>query len=534
MLVDARFVTEGSELTADLCVVGSGPAGIAIVERLRGSGLSICLVESGGLEPELATQRLYHGSNVGHRYYRLDACRFRLFGGTTNRWGGWCRPLEPIDFERREWLPWSGWPIGCQALEPYYPETARLFRLSEPSFDLATWRQRLPAPYVLDGDDFQSVIFQLCPRTNFAEGLGAGILAAQNVTTLLHANVTGIELDPGTNRLGGLRVQALGRRPFVIRPKAAVLATGGIENARLLLASRADRTEGLGNEHDLVGRFFMEHLHVPAGHLVGAPRRPSQRFYRREAYGGATVLGTIVPTARAQQRHRSPSASISIERLSYSFGTPYVGWPPSVTFGPIRLYRALRRRDACLTPFTKELLEKAYGFGRRWSTLQASCAALARTGSPAAADPRRIRSLYFRAEQTPNPASRVSLGDRRDACGVPEARLDWRVAACDTQSILTWLTALGTTFARSGVGGVVMPAPGWEAAIIGGPHHIGTTRMSAGPKTGVVDEHCRVHSVENLYVAGSSVFVTGGYANPTFTLVALALRLADRLRERLR
>ena len=144
-----------------------------------------------------------------------------------------------------------------------------------------------------------------------------------------------------------------------------------------------------------------------------------------------------------------------------------------------------------------------------------------------------LHSLYFRTEQAPDRASRVSLGDRRDALNMPEARLDWRVNRVDTESILVWLRTLDGTVRDLGLGRVVMPPEGWERGIIGGPHHMGTTRMAVSARCGVVDEHCRVHSLDNLYVAGSSVFATGGYANPTFTLVALALRLADRLRERL-
>jgi choline dehydrogenase-like flavoprotein len=145
-----------------------------------------------------------------------------------------------------------------------------------------------------------------------------------------------------------------------------------------------------------------------------------------------------------------------------------------------------------------------------------------------------VCSLYFRSEQAPDPDSRLTLSDRRDALGMPELRLDWRVNQVDIDAISGWLAALDGDVRAAQLGRVVPPRAGWERKIIGGPHHIGTTRMSASARSGVVDAQCRVHSVENLYVAGSSVFVTGGYANPTFTLVALALRLADTLRDRLR
>jgi len=533
MLIDARSVAPNTEFACDLCVVGAGPAGIAITDRLRESGLSIVLLESGGFDPERHSQKLFRGENAGHAYYPLDTCRFRLFGGSTNRWGGWCRPLEPIDFAQRHWLPWSGWPIDDQTLEPYHADAANLFELTQSRFDLATWRDRLPAHFGLENSNFESVFFQYSPETNFGETYRARLLAAPNVTTLLHANLTRIALDPNSDRVGLLRVATLTGQAFVVRPRVVVLAAGGIENARLLLASRDDRATGLGNEFDLVGRFFMEHLHVPVGHMLAAGDAVSRKFYRKATYDGVRVRGVITPTAAAQERNRLLATSIAIESASYSFGTPFLGWPPSLTFEPIRLYRKLRGgRFKAVVETLKQNTDRAAGIPRRLRTWNAARAARARASS--GTDGGRLYSLYFRSEQAPDPASRVVLSDRRDALGVPQIRLVWRVNPVDLEAISGWLDLFDRDIRASGMGSVIPPPEGWERGIIGGPHHMGTTRMSADPRHGVVDEHCRVHSVDNLYVAGSSVFTTGGYANPTFTLVALALRLADTLRDRLR
>jgi choline dehydrogenase-like flavoprotein len=533
MLVDARSVTSGREFACDLCIVGAGPAGIAIADRLRESGLYVVLLESGGFHPELATQKLFRGQSDGRSYYRLDACRFRLFGGSTNRWGGWCRPLEAADFEQHDWLPWSGWPIGPEALEQYRADAAKLFDLTDPRFDLAAWRDRLPPPLPLDGTDFESNVFQYSPETNFGESYRAQLFVASNVTTLLYANLTQIRLDPDSGRVGVLQVASLTGRTFSVRARVVVLAAGGIENARLLLASRADRPMGLGNERDMVGRFFMEHLHVPAGHMVAAPGTVGREFYRKALYHGARIRGVITPTVDARARHRLLATSIAIEPASYSFGTPFVGWPPPITFGPIRLYRKLRDgRLEKVAEQIKRTAERAQGVPMRFRTWNAARSARGRAELGRGSS--RLYSLYFRSEQAPDPSSRVALSERRDALGVPEIRLDWRLKHIDIDSITAWLDVLDRDMRGRGLGWVIAPAEGWQRELIGGPHHMGTTRMSADPQHGVVDEHCRVHSVDNLYIAGSSVFTTGGYANPTFTLVALALRLADTLRERLR
>jgi choline dehydrogenase-like flavoprotein len=297
-----------------------GSSGVAIVDRLRESGLSIVLLESDGFDPEVATQRLFRGENHRHDYYRLDACRLRLFGGSTNRLGGWCRPLDAVDFERRDWVPWSGWPIGEETLKPCYADAARLLELPDSHFDMPTWQDRLPAPFSLEGSNFENVVFQYSPKTNFGETYRARLLAAPNVTTLLHANLTEMELSAESSRVGLLRVAPLTGRRCSIRPRVVMLAAGGIENARLLLVSKNDRPAGLGNEFDLVGRFFMEHLHVSVGHLLAAPSAGDRRLYGRAKYDGVEAGGVIIPTAAALGRHQPPACNIDRNRSSEFFG----------------------------------------------------------------------------------------------------------------------------------------------------------------------------------------------------------------------
>jgi choline dehydrogenase-like flavoprotein len=533
VLIDARSISNGHRFECDLCVVGAGPAGIAIADRLRASGLSIMLLESGCFDLDLPTQKLYCGELQGDEYFRLDACRWRLFGGGSNRWGGWCRPLEAVDFMQRDWLAHSGWPISAQTLRPYEADAAKLFELPDARFDLAAWRDRLPEPFALDDTHFENTVFQHSPETNFGERYRAQLLAAANVTTMLYANVTQIRLDAASQRVGELQVATLTGRSFSVRAKAVVLAAGGIENARLLLASRADRPAGLGNEFDLVGRYFMEHLHTPVGHMLAAPGVGTNHFYRKAIFDDVRLRGVITPTAAAQNRHRLLATSIAVEGASYSLGTPFVGWPPRITFGPVSCYRALRSgRFKPAAEALKRFVQRAYAMPTMARTWQMARAARSREVGAGGAD--RIYSLYFRGEQAPDPTNRVMLSERRDALGMPESRLEWRLKPIDAASITGWFEVLDRDLRARGLGKVIGPLDDWPRNITGGPHHMGTTRMSADPRHGVVNADCRVHSVENLYIAGSSVFATSGYANPTFALVTLALRLADTLRTRLR
>jgi len=533
VLIDARSVPTNSKFDCDLCVVGAGPAGIAIADRLRASGLAVILLESGGFDFDLSTQNLYRGEIDGDNYFGLETCRWRMFGGGTNRWGGWCRPLEGSDFARRDWVAHSGWPISAQTLRPYEVDAARLLELPNARFDLAAWAHRLPEPYALDDTHFENTIFQHSPETNFGEIYRARLIAAPSVTTMLYANVTQIRLDNDSQRVGALCIATLTGRTFTVHPKAVVLATGGIENARLLLASRADRSTGLGNEHDWVGRCFMEHLHLPMGHLLTSPGVGDNDFCGKLILEDVRLRGVITATAAAQQEYRLLATSIAIEDASYFMGTPFVGWPPLVMLGPVRAYRMLRKAGLKRSAERlKQLAHRLHSTPTRLANWLMSRAARSRASRSRRGG--RIYSLYFRAEQAPDRANRVVLSERLDALGVPQSRLEWRLRPFDVASMTSWLEVLKRDFENRGLGDVIEPPENWQDGFRGGPHHMGTTRMSTDSRHGVVNADCQVHSVENLYIAGSSVFATGGYANPTFTIVTLALRLADTLHKRLK
>ncbi len=534
MLIDARSVEDGARLTVDLTIVGSGPAGLSIADRLRSSGLSVCVVEAGAPEPDLRTQQLYRGEVTGRGYFALDSCRFRMFGGTSNRWGGWCRPLDPADFASPAGSSLPGWPIGHADLLPYAADTADLLELPDHHFGVADWSGPVSEPLDLDAGEFEHVLVRFSPQTNFAHRYGRRMLTDRRVTVLLNANVTELMMEAGSSRLDGLRVRTLSGRTFTVHSRAVVLAAGGIENPRLLLSSTATRAAGIGNEHDLVGRCFMEHIHARAGHMWLRDHAEPPALYRRTRVDGDEMRGFIAPTAAARRREGLLACSLQVEPAVHNaYSTPFLGWSSDVTFRATDAYLRLRRRHPELAAKLRARADRLWYQALRSRAARGERRSVTAFASELGADPTRLLALYARAEQTPNPHSRVTLSERRDALGMPVARLDWRLSDGDTESVTGWLARLDDALRRTGQGRVAGPSEDWESQITGGPHHMGTTRMSVDPRHGVVDGNCRVHSVDNLFVAGSSVFSTGGWANPTFALVSLALRLADHLRTEL-
>ena len=484
MFLDARRIDDESELAADVCVVGAGAAGITMARALSGTGLKVLVLESGGLTLDQRTQVLNAGDSVGQPYGVVNN-RLRFFGGTTNHWRGWCRPLDEIDFEPRDWVPRSGWPIRRSDLDRYYDAARGVCQLAHSSFDARDWARMTGTSAFPASAEIASTVFQVSPPTRFGKVYRAELERSRSVTVLLHANVVRVQLAEGGREVRSLRVATLSGRRFAVRARRFVLAAGGLENARLLLASSDVQRTGVGNQHDLVGRFFADHPHVP----VGSIRYPVDP--RASAFYG------VHPNA---EHPRAEAGLVATDLF-------------------VRRERLLRSYIASIDlPSGASLDRQVRAVGR----------------DLAGADFGLPRLLSLRTEQAPNPDSRLTLEGRRDELGVPLVRLDWRIGEFERRSAARTMAAVASTLGAGGHARVynrllVDEERAWHETV-GGSHHMGTVRMASDPRDGVVDASCRVHGVSNLYVAGSAVFATTGFANPTFTIVALALRLADHLK----
>ena len=529
MFDDLGSLNGGQTIEADICIIGGGAAGISIAREFIASGIEVCLVESGGFDFEQDTQNLYSGSSSGMEV-ALDTGRLRQLGGTTNHWGGRCAEFTVSQMAERPWVPYSGWPISLATLSPYYERARSVCGFTQPWLNPEETFKLLGLDEGLGGPgDLETQLWRYTPSVgmrawNFGEAYRDTLRRAQNVRVLLHANLFGFVTDSTGRQVEWVNLRSLGGHTASVRSRFFVLCAGGIENARLLLMPTEYTPAGLGNTHDLVGRFFMQHLRVTAATIVTADRlSPLQDFYNVSiGPDGVQYQVGLNLSARLAARARLLNASAVLD---------YEGDPDAGSTAALDIWRKLRNGKWADDLGTKvwrvisDLPAFASNAERRFRTGRHPLLPLART------------NVLVDLEQKPDPESRLRLGTERDALGQPRIVTDWRVSDLERETARQFMIALGTEFGARGLGRLrIEPAfeesgDGWKEAIIETCHYTGTTRMAIEPSNGVVDTDCRVHGMDNLFVGGSSVFPTGGHVNPTFTITALALRLADHLRD---
>ncbi|MFV1992181.1 MAG: GMC oxidoreductase, partial [Acidimicrobiales bacterium] len=440
--------------------------------------------------------------------------------------------LDHIDFERREWVPHSGWPICRKDIDPYYHLAHDLFELGEFNYEQDIWSSLGIEDQRFDPERITAGLWRFDEiNERFGPAYCQDLIESPQVRILLHANAVQIQASANAQTVQHIVIRPLTGEARNVRARHFVVAGGAIENARLLLASNDVETQGIGNRHDQVGRYFMEHPNGRIAHVqVEQPFELWAAMQKRFMPSGpplAPVLRLSEATQRAWRAlnsvvtfklQRDPSRGVSLVQKVY----PVLKHAMSPNRTGLALNHAYRAIRAWIHREVRESIEHM------------RCR-LGMTG------------LYMnmRGEQSPNPDSRVCLSAERDALGNLRADLDWRLSRADKHTASVFVQTFDAELKRLGLG-ELQPSDWLDSADlqwpvdptvgnhpIGGYHHMGTTRMSTDAAHGVVTADCQVHGYENLYVAGSSVFSTSGWANPTLTLVALSLRLADHLDERL-
>lgn len=552
MLINASTLPEDTLIETDICIIGAGAAGITLAREFINQPYQVCLLEGGGLDFDEVTQSLYAGENIGVPYFPLKESRARYLGGSTNLWGGWSRPLDDIDFEDRPWMPYSGWPFTKAELYPYYERAQKVSNLGPFEYDYAYWedtlrqhkRQQLP----FLGNQLVPYIWQLVPPTHvrFGQAYRPEIQQASNINTYLHANVVEIDTNDTAQSVTRLRVATLAGKKFWVSAKTFILAVGGIENPRLLLNANKVQSTGLGNQHDLVGRFFMEHPYLISGQIRLASS--ADLYTQRHFHVGQITMGTALGLSKEVQKREQilnfctrliPFEEEWVDafnrlRFKYRQTIAHKAFPNAGGESHRKYFPTLSegRKYKGESTFMQDLGKVIAKLDR--VTIQAYAKLVHKRAFSSGNT--NFCDTHLIGEQAPNPDSRVMLSRDRDRLGLNCAQLDWRLSPLDKYTMARSQQIIAQEFERSGLGKLQIDLTdddtSWRS-VNGSYHHIGTTRMSINPRQGVVNEHCQVHGISNLYVAGSSVFSTSGLSNPTLTIIALAIRLADHIKGRM-
>lgn len=528
MIIDGRDTSDTPETDYDLVVVGGGPAGISLVHELRDLGLRIALLESGGMEFDADTQMLAEGRMEGNEdEFDLAGARLRQLGGTTNHWGGHCTPLDPIDFRRSPGGGLSGWLFDKDHLDPFYAR-ANVY------CDLGDYDYSLSAVSGIGGDDLflpenpavETAIMRQSTPTRFGAKYADVLRDAKNIHVWLWTNATHLAMDAG-GTVTSLETRTLSgtRREFSAR--AIVLAGGAIENARLLMTSNARNDTSFGNGGDLLGACYMDHPSGGAGFLHFEEPMPEKAYWsgiKTHAIGDVPIHFTwrltddyiekaglpnshyfVIPlSSDAEARRRQKEAKSSVGALK--------------TIAKWSLGREVPGSFALSEEYCRFITNADSFAAQTWTDL---------TGANGV----ERALLKYESEQRPDRASYVALDDETDALGLPRPVLRWNPTGTDIDGIKETVQHIGRICGETGLARVQIEDhdddPYWGLTTAW--HQLGTTRMAESEISGVVDVNCRVFGTGNLYMAGGSVMPTAGRANPTLTIVALSLRLADHL-----
>lgn len=521
MIADLERDPNLTDFSADVCIVGAGAAGITLAAELVRQGMRVLLLESGGKELESAAQTLNQGFYAGQLHQGANVGRFRALGGTTTAWGGQVLEMNAQDFAVRPWVPGSGWPFPKEELRPYYERALPAEGLAQViRSDDEVWREmKMNEPNL--GDALELYFTRWCPKPNFA-CLYRETLASPNLRVVLHATATVMLLAEDGSNVKGIQCRSLAGQEHIFSAMQYVLCLGTIESVRFLLQPLPGGQTPSWNRSGLLGRYFQSHIDLNAAHVPERDAAKLQRWFANVYLRGYKYHPKFRLASQLQRQEQILNIAGSITcinttevelRRVKSLARNFV----SGRFSRLTvedLPRTLRQLPA--------MLRLGYGYcmhGR-------------------AAWPKKSAFwLRTHCEQEPLSQSCITLAEARDAVGLLRAQLDWRVSPLEWKTIHRFTELVQRTFAGLGLANIV-PRP--ELAIEEGfrnitfddsHHHMGGTRMAASAAEGVVSPDLQLHGMKNAYVCSASVFPTSGFSNPTHTLIALAIRLADHLKE---
>jgi GMC oxidoreductase len=522
MILDLQNVRSIDKRSADVCIIGAGAAGITMAVELCRLGMEVLLLEGGGANFEDASQDIYQSEIVGLPHKGIHEGRFRVFGGTTTKWAGQILELDDLDFQYRPWVPGSGWPIAKDTLKKYYRRALEIEGLSEsaPS-DEDVWKAvHVEQPSLGSGVD--TFFTRWCPQPNFAKLHRRFLENQPGLTIYVHANMCGFVLSESRDRFTGVLCKTMDGREIQFAAQSFVLCAGGIETARLLLQPLKDGGTPPWNRWGNVGRYFQDHIAISVARLFPAEPRRFHLWFDSVYLQGLLYVPKIKLSARLQEELGLLAVGAAFEcqsvrqdavvRLRDMLTVLRRGERPALT--PSHLSTAIQASDI--------LIRKAWRYYRH-----------RRAYNP---DDLGVR-LSILCEQAPNASSRLTLSEERDALGLLKSRLDWRIGALEQKSISMFAKYVTRQLEINGIARTELCSKSLDLEELIGKasdwfHHMGTARMAASPEHGVVDEDCKLFGISNGFVCSSAVFPTSGHSNPTHTILALGVRLAEHIAHR--
>jgi choline dehydrogenase-like flavoprotein len=512
-------VDKHADYEADLCIVGAGIAAYTLLSAFRDSPLRILVVERGGMKQDLNQEAEKACTISGHTFEGHLGGRYFGLGGTSAYWGGQSLPLEEFDLAHKDWVAYSGWPIRMDDIKPYFGDAEKLFQVDPIPYTQDVFNIRSLKPFASSPSAIKYHFSKWSPRPNFKPDLQEKYSSHGNTHILLNAVVSTFDYEEESKEIKIIHIRNQTGKKGTVRATRYVLAAGGIENARLLLASPALPA------NKWVGLMFQDHPTAQVATVYPTDMKLLQRYFGYFFRGRTRMLPRMSLSAEAQKQGRLLAATSFIQFL------PKEG---SVLEAAKQVYRSVVRMKKPPMPEVKRLLVSFYKIGELFPMLKAY------VSTRSVYVPDSIPRLTVMLEQVPSENSYIRLSETRDTYGIPMAEIHWEISDETVKTLRTFCSILDAELKNKPVASIEWDS--WlneddqaiKQHLTDAFHHMGTTRMSSSAETGVVDEQCRMHGVNNLYVTGSSVFPTSGHSNPTFTAMALTLRLGKHLKEKFR
>lgn len=525
MLIDGKELDEQASFECDLCIVGGGVAGSVLATELVDSGIDIIILEAGEEFYDEEVQEAYRAESIPKHFDDPYSSRLRMLGGSSNHWENSTEEFDPIDFERRSWIPNSGWPISYDDVKPFYPKAGEYCNVGSAGFDGKTWKKALPFEDILDdSSDLETSVTKTATySTAFFDDHLSQIIDEKNIRVITRATLTDIIYSGESRNITSITFNSLPGRAHTVRAKLFVMGLGGIENTRLLLSFNEKYNNQIGNSGGNVGRYFMEHPTIRGLHFYPFENKPLPEVYAQPVEYDSFQLKarikvkeetlyrqnmnnlrfTVVPQTHLILSHGVSSAHILKKHAAQGEVADDFGSHVSNVLGDLGMVADGFSRKM----FDKKITDKGDEFGGY--------------------------QVITMIDQSPEANNQILLGSEPDRYGLKRVKINWSMS--DFDKYLTWKTlefvAKDETLNQFGRFRLLKERESriWESQLGYGHHHMGTTRMAGSVKNGVVDKNCLVFGTNNLYIAGSSVFPTGGHVPPTLTIVAMSIRLARHL-----